>query len=90
MNDYKNLLISETLTSKPFAQIGQPRQYCAYVSDWPNSINNWVYIFPSVFDLCDSVFDDVLYSEGYKTKNLRMCFSMREQLLFSISNCCFF
>ena len=28
--------------------IGQPQQSCARVSDWPISIHNWVYIFPSV------------------------------------------
>ena len=26
----------------------QPQQSCARVSDWPISIHNWVYIFPSV------------------------------------------
>ena len=28
--------------------IGQPIHSCARVSDWPISIHNWVYIFPSV------------------------------------------
>ena len=54
---------------------GQPRQSCARVSDWPFSIHNRVYIFPSVFDLCS----DALNSEECQTK----IFSILKCLLFS-------
>ena len=36
------------ILNRQAALIGQPQQSCARVSDWPISIHNWVYIFPSV------------------------------------------
>ena len=39
--------IGNTL-NRQVAVIGKPIQSCARVSDWPISIQNWVYIFPSV------------------------------------------
>ena len=34
--------------NRQMALIGQPIQSCARVSDWPITIHNWVYKFPSV------------------------------------------
>ena len=31
-----------------WALTGQPQKSCAPVSNWPISIHNWVYIFPSI------------------------------------------
>ena len=36
------------ISNRQAALIGQPQQSCARISDWPISIYNWVYIFPSV------------------------------------------
>ena len=41
-------LCSCNILNKQAALIGQPIQSCARVSDWPISIHNWVYIFPSI------------------------------------------
>ena len=59
------------------ALIGKPQQSYARVSYLPISIQNWVYIFPSVeFSIH---YSDVLYSEKCQMKN----FSLLKCLLFS-------
>ena len=46
---------------------------CLRFSDWPISIHNWVYIFPSCFF---GTYSDVLCSEECQTKKLLVCCKM--------------
>ena len=46
---------------------------CLRFSDWPISIHNWVYIFPSCFF---GTYSDVLCSEECQTKRLLVCCKM--------------
>ena len=50
MSKQSNLVYVQAMSTNhnQAALFGLPQQSCARVSDWPISIHNWVYIFPSV------------------------------------------